>query len=158
MILLHTCLQPALLLGRGFGCRGDWELLADSDWDAAGTEGAACSALSEGKRVRAGREGAGCRGVPGAQPGCGALGGQGCRRAGGQRLRGARGGFSDCGNAELGRAGAASSCRRSRAEPGCTTLAVEVEAPAFAAFLTGPVWEGGRKQGCRDGAWLQLPC
>lgn len=55
MFLLHTCLRPALLLGKDFSCRGDWELLADLDWDAAGTEGAACSALSEGKRVPGGQ-------------------------------------------------------------------------------------------------------
>lgn len=89
MFLLHTCLQPALLLRKDFGCRGDWELLADSDWDAAGTGGAACSTLSEGKRVLGG-QGRGrvlvralvCSWAGAVLPalrcrGCGVLGGQG---------------------------------------------------------------------------------
>lgn len=62
-------------------------------------------------------------------------------------------------DAELGRAGAACLVQKVwGAEQGCRTLAVGMEAPAFAAFLTGPAEEDGRKQGWSDGAWLQLSC
>lgn len=70
MFLLHTCLQPALLLGQG--CQGDWELLADSDWEAAGAEGAAGSALSTGER-RQGRSRVMAPGVPACPEGGGGV-------------------------------------------------------------------------------------
>lgn len=99
MFLLHTCLQPALLLGEGCGCRGDWELLADSDWEAAGAEGAAGSAQSAGTRVP-GRQGRG-RGL-----------GAGCWASGGPGVPGARGGTVGAGHAELRWLGAAASSER----------------------------------------------